>query len=638
MSGAPGPVRAVTPAPPPSNRRQQLVALLDLARADLAAGAFAQAQARAETVLAAGTTPDVRATALTVAGDASYALGAYRMAVERYREVLLSDEVAREAPHATLALGWAELRLGRREHARRTWMQLARQFPADTLTPTALVLAAELSSQAGERMMARRLLDRALEGHPDSPDTGIARLSRSVLAMREGRIEDGTRDLRVLAESGRPSVPLERRRLLDGLAAAAAPAGPERRLFLVNQFESGATPSTAAPREDDNGIEGEIPGKFERFAAPFLDGAGDPETTPYVLHGLVILATEDRAWPAVQTMSRRLVEISPGVGPTLLPWVAARAVSDEQWPIARTSFEQLTARGETGSLSPKARIDFAEALFRTGAGSQARVELVRVMEVAPPAGEAVRALALLADVDEDLDEPGGAIAAYDRLRRSYPAAEWTTDRLFRYARLLQHAIGRQREARTLLEEIVQRTEGEPRTEASFRLAQVLAADGEHRQAVDAYMAAAYGTAERSQWYRPALLGAGHSLVALKRPQAAVVVYRSLLPSPPIGPENVEEPKVAAQAAYAIAEIARGAGRHREAVDMYLTAAAVAPESPWGRRALVGAVRSQVMVGNRAAAETIYRQLVESADGEPEILEQAKQALRARAGETSRRGR
>ena len=76
----------------------------------------------------------------------------------------------------------------------------------------------------------------------------------------------------------------------------------------------------------------------------------------------------------------------------------------------------------------------------------------------------------------------------------------------------------------------------------------------------------------------------------------------------------------------------------EAADMYLTAAAVAPESPWGRRALVGAVRSLVMAGNRAAAETIYRQLVESADGEPEILEQARQALRARPGETSRRGR
>jgi tetratricopeptide (TPR) repeat protein len=184
---------------------------------------------------------------------------------------------------------------------------------------------------------------------------------------------------------------------------------------------------------------------------------------------------------------------------------------------------------------------------------------------------------------------------------------------------------------------VRRTEGEELAEASFRLAQVLAAEGEHPRAVDWYMAAAYGPAERSPWYRPALLGAGRSLVALKRTPAALAVYRNILPSTPIGPlprdgrpapepiAQVEEPQLVAEAAYLIAEIARAAGRNDEAVDMYLTAAYLSPESQG--RALMGAVRSLVAVGDRAAAEAVFRRLVESSGAEPEILAEASKVFR-----------
>ena len=124
-------------APPPTGRPAQLVAALDLARADMASGAFAQAQSRVDTVLRARPSPRVRASALVLAGDAAYGMGAYRLAAERYEEALQSDELPLDAPHATLALGWAELRLGRREEARLTWMRVARQFPTDPSAPTA---------------------------------------------------------------------------------------------------------------------------------------------------------------------------------------------------------------------------------------------------------------------------------------------------------------------------------------------------------------------------------------------------------------------------------------------------------------------------------------------------------------------
>jgi tetratricopeptide (TPR) repeat protein len=201
----------------------------------------------------------------------------------------------------------------------------------------------------------------------------------------------------------------------------------------------------------------------------------------------------------------------------------------------------------------------------------------------------------------------------------------------------------------LLEEVVQRTEGQERGEASFRLGQVLAAEGDHERAVDWYMAAAYGTDRRSRWYRPALLGAGRSLLALKRTRAALVVYRNVLPPMPVGllprdgrpaPElvaSVEEPELAAEAACTIAELERGAGRHAQAVDLYLAAASLAPESRWRGRALVGAMRSLVAIGDRASAESIYRGLAESSLEESTLAE-AGRILQPRGRDTSRRAR
>jgi tetratricopeptide (TPR) repeat protein len=377
-----------------------------------------------------------------------------------------------------------------------------------------------------------------------------------------------------------------------------------------------------------------------RFAAPFLASAGDRETTPRVLHALVVIAAEDKAWPEVETLAGHLVDRFPGypAARELLLGVAGQAASLQQWPIVRKTQEYAIARSGTGGLSPQAQVDFAEALFRTGDAARARVELTRFVDTAPRAQETPRALYLLAGVNETLDKPREALAAYDDLQRSFPRAEWTTRSRLPHARLLQHAIGRQKEARALLEDIVQRTEGDERAEASFRLAQVLAAEGEHPRAVDWYMAAAYGTVEPSRWLRPALLGAGRSLVALKRTPAALAVYRSILPSTPIGPlprdgspapeltAEVEEPQLVAEAAYHIAEIARAAGRHEEAIDMYLTAAYLAPGSQG--HALMGAVRSLVAVGDRESAQAVFRRLVESSGPDPEILTQASKVFRS----------
>ena len=601
----------------------------------MASGEFAQAQSRVDAVLRARPSPAVRAAALVLAGDAAYGMGAYRQAAERYQEALLSDDLPLDAPHATLALGWAELRLGRREDARLTWMRVARQFPADPSAPIALVLAAELSIEAGQPVMARKLLDRVVEGHPDTAGAEIARLSRSMMAIRDGRTQDAARELRILARSGGPSVAAERRTLLDGLTATAAQSGPERRMLLTNHYAAAQVERTAL----DGGSQSDGTGPLERFAAPFLNGAADPVTTPRVLHALLLVAVEDKAWPEVGTLTTQLLDRYPGYGPApeLLSRVAGAAASEQQWPIVRTGYTYAIARSGSANLAPRARVDFAEALLRTGDAAASRAELIRFVDGGSQAPDMARALYLLASVHETLDEPREALTAYDRLHRDHPRSEWASQSVLPRARLLQHAIGRQKEARALLEDIARRSKGEAQAEASFRLAQVMAAEGEHARAVDLYMAAAYGTVERSEWFRPALLGAGRSLVALKRTPAALAMYRNVLPATPIGPvprdgrpapeliAQVEDPELVAEAAYHIAEITRAAGRNDEAVDMYLTAAYLAPASQG--RALMGAVRSLVAVGDRAAAETVFRRLVESSGAQPEILTEASKVFR-----------
>jgi TolA-binding protein len=207
--------------------------MLDLVRADLAAGAFIPAQARADAVLQASPPPRVRATALMLAGDAAYGLGAYRTAANRYGEALRADQLPAEAAHTGFALGWAQLRLGRGDQAQHTWVRVAQQFPADRGAPLALIRAAELAAQADDLTGAQKRLDQVLQGYPTAPEAEIARLSRSIVALRAGRTQEAVGDLRMLALSGRPSLPQERRMLLDRLTPAGAFAGPERHLLTV---------------------------------------------------------------------------------------------------------------------------------------------------------------------------------------------------------------------------------------------------------------------------------------------------------------------------------------------------------------------------------------------------------------------
>jgi tetratricopeptide (TPR) repeat protein len=609
--------------------------ILDRARAELAAGAFGEAKTSAETALRVAPSR-IRSTALTLGGDAAYGIGSYRTAAALYSEALKANQPYAEAAHAGFALGWSRLRTGHYEQARTTWEMVSRQFPDDPGAPIALVQAAELAAQGGDLPLAHRLFTRVVEQYPAGSEAQLAGLGRVIVDMRAGRTPEAVSELRPLVYAARPTLVRERWTLLEMLATAGSRDRRRVEMRWMTRYDpalAGGASTTPSPARA---------GAWERFAESFLERVGDADT-PAVLHALVLGAAEDGSWPEAETLLGRLRDRFPTYAgaPGVLASVGDQASAAQRWSTARSAYERLAARDGGTGLSPEGRLNFAEALARTGAPAQAREQL-RQARPSP------RVLRLLAEADEALGEPREALEAYEQLRRDYPR-EWAESRMPQ-ARLLLRIEGKEQEARALLEEVTQQAQGEARSEAAYRLGQLLAGADEHEQAVDLFMSAAYGTADPSSWSRPALLAAGRSLAALHRTEAALAVYRTLLPAAPLGPlprdgrlvrglgDKVEEPELAAEAAFGIAELLRGSGRNAEAVDMYLTAASLSPSSDLGWRGRVGAIRCLVATRDWPSAAAVYQRVVDSHRNAPAVIAEARNALGPPRRDTSSRVR
>ena len=508
--------------------------MLDEARADLADRNYAAALSKAESILQGLSMPSIHRGAQLVSGEAAYGKQDYALAARRYGEFLSKNGHDPAAPQVALALGWAQLRLGHLSSAQRTWAQISHVFPDDERGPLGLLLSAHAAVQAGDARTARQWLDELVKRYPDSPAAGVGRLSRSVLAVRTGRDKDAGSDLRELIRTKQLCAGYERRAVVQGLASGGADAP----LIRVNGHDCQPLAMGSRP--------------LQQFAAPFLDGAADPETTTAVLHTLVRLGTEDRQWTDVQALSSDLVTGYPTYpsNPTLLSAVAGQAAADRQWPVVRGTYEQLLARYPSSPLQTTARLDFAESLLRTGSPTLAQAQLTQVAAADRSREQTPRRLYLQGQVYEALGRPHDALTAYEELRRDHPRSEWTAESLLPRARMMD-AVGQRQQARALLERILKGAEGDVYSEAAVRLAESLTADGQHALAVRWFMTAAY----------------------------------------------------------------------------------LNPDSIWGQRAQVGAVRGLVATGDRATADAIYQRMEASSATDPELLGRARAALEA--GNTSR---
>jgi TolA-binding protein len=582
---------------------------LDRARTALARGDVRQALSRAESLLSVDAPELVRAGALLVAADAAYAMGAYARAGARYGEFLSRHGTGPAAPRAAMALGWAELRGGHRENARRWWTAIADRFPADPRAPLALVLAAEVARQAGDTAGARALLDRVIARYPSTPRAGTARLARFIVAMREHREDEAVRDLDEVILAHGTAVIDDRQRVIEALAVPGAEAQLEARADEPSRADAGA-----------GAVEIHRGERLEQFAVRFVE-AGERDSAPSVLHGLVLLGVADNGWAdvVVAAVVHRLADAFPSypAAPALLARVATSAAAAGQLPIARRAYEELLARYPGREISATAGVELAGILVRVGAIAEARVHLDRA--VAAGGKATPRALLLLAELELARGDLRRALAAYDRLLQDHPGVDRSAESLLSHARLLDD-FGQAERARPLLHLVVERSDAEVAAEAAYRLARILGAEGQHADAIEWYMTAAY-VAEGSSWSRHALLSAGNSLTLLDRNDEALIAYRKLMRlAEPRAPHTTRE------AAYRIAQILRGAGRYEEALDMYLTAAGGGTGSSTEARALVGAVACLVAMGDRASAEATYHRLVRWSATEPELLAQARTAL------------
>jgi TolA-binding protein len=538
-------------------------AALRLAQMDFDTREFARARDGARKLAADAAAPaEVRAAAQVLGGEAAYWARDYAQAATLYGGFLSSYPSQPQAPMVSLALGWAELRGGKPDAARQRWTRFAQQAPADPRAPEALVLAAELAGRAGDWAGAQSLLDQVVDRYPNSEYAEVATLNRAILAVRAGRAADTLPELGRLVNRGVVSPYVGRARATRGAAllATGKPAEAERDFqAALGQGETGlaqlglgsasfargqwdqAARQFADARDAGAGPVADAAGyglaavlfnlrkidEFKQVATPMVAGPVDPATTPRLVHALAAVAIEEKRWSDARTLTLRLADQFPryeGTQPALTQ-LAAAAGQGEQWALSRDMYAKLGERFPGSPASAGNRLDYAEALLRTGGAAEAR----RTLEAGAAAGTgqspSVRASMLLAEAQEATGDRAAALDTYTRVAAAGTGKEKASG-LLGQGRLLA-ADGKWDEARGRLEQALDAGDGAVAAEAAYRLGEGYRSTGKAQDAADMYLTAAYLPSD-SPWARRALVGAGQAFAALKQNDAAIIVYRKLL--------------------------------------------------------------------------------------------------------------
>jgi len=548
-----------------------LHAVLRLAQLDFELREFPQAEAGAKSLLGEALSPDLRTAVLVLGGEAAYWARDYDQAVGFYSRFLTDLPNHPEAARVGLALGWAEFRRGQLDAARQRWTSFARGAPSDPHAAEALLLSAELAAEAGDVSTAQALLGEIILKFQNTDQAQVATLNRAILAINAGQPAQALPELSLLVQRAPLSPYIGRARLAKGAAllatGRASSAQPDFQAALGQGEDAlahlglgvvafagsdwdAAAREFAAARDAGSGValataeygfaaatfNAGKTDEFKRLATSLLSRPDDPRLTPPVLLGMEALAAQEKRWPEAKSLALRLTSRFPQheAAAAALADVGAAAGADAQWPLAREMYETLAKRypGHPGSLT--GRFTFGESLLRTGAPAEARRELEAFVKASTGDPRMPQALLLLAQAQEATGKRAEALDLYTRVEREYPDSKDLGTVLLGAARLLQ-ADGKWREARGVLERVLNQSDLRVVTEAAYRLGEGLRAAGQNEEAAEAYMTAAY-LGPDSSWARRALLGAGQSFAALKQSESAVIVYKKLLAASGVEPE------------------------------------------------------------------------------------------------------
>ena len=557
-------------------------AALGLARLDFDIREFARAEAGAKSLLKEAPPDDLRAAAVLLAGEAAYWARDYEDAAGFYARFLDDLPKHPQAPLVGLALGWAEFRRGGMDAARTRWTRFASEAPADPRAAEALLLAAELAARAGDAPATQRLFADIIARFPKTEQADVATVNRAILAIAGGRAAEALPELSLLAQRASASSYLGRVRVSRGIALLAlgrsAEAQPDFRAAL-GQGED-------ALSRLGLGVVAFERAEWNVAAREFTEGrnAGAGELAAAAEYGLVAVAfnegkTDDFKRSAAALLSR---PNDPRITPNVLRGMEAVAVEEKRWRDGRELALRLATDFPRHAAAAPALADVGAAAGAAGQWPLAREMYEALGKRYPGHPEAVAGRLMFAEALLRTDAPADA-------RRELEA-------------FVTGAAGDQRLPRALI-----------------LLAEAQEAAGNRAAALDLY-------ARVDREYRgakgeeAALLGSARLLQADgKWVEARGFLERAL---------NQSDPGLVSEAAYRLGEGLRAAGQNEDAVEAYMTAAYIAPDSSWGRRALLAAGQSFAELRQTEAAVIVYKKLLAASDVEPELAATARSRLKA----------
>jgi predicted Zn-dependent protease len=212
------------------------------------------------------------------------------------------------------------------------------------------------------------------------------------------------------------------------------------------------------------------------------------------------------------------------------------------------------------------------------------------------------------------------VEAVRLLRREFPQSAFADETLVPSIEA-QIATGAFAEARQTIEQYLARaTENDPQqSHLWFLLARAREETGDRPGALEAYTRAArFG--QGAEWTPAVRLRYAQMLLEEKRWKEGRAALQSLIKG--------EDLAVAAEAAFYEGESYREEDNESAAVISYMSAAYLAPESPFGRRALLEAATTYAALKQPESAAIAYNKLLAQADLPPDLAERARAGLAA----------